>query len=70
MFNADDVLKLQQRWLWVSPNHVLGHLQEEVFGLLPKDQHKTGPWILCGAVSLIGFSVARWRGTRMLKVWS
>ena len=68
MFNADDLVKLQQRWLLVSPYHVLGHLQEEIFGLLPEDRHEIGPWILCGAVSLVGFGIARWRVARMLKV--
>ena len=68
MFNADDIVKLQQRWLLVSPYHVLGYLQEEIFGLLPEDQHQIGPWILCAAVSVIGFGVARWRVARMLKV--
>ena len=68
MFNADDALKLQQRWLLISPYHVLGHLQEEIFGVIPEGQHRVGPWILCAAVSLIGFGVARWRVARMLKV--
>ncbi len=68
MFKADDLVKLQQRWLLVSPYHVLGHLQEEIFGLLPEDQHQIGPWILCGAISVVGFGIARWRVVRMLKV--
>lgn len=68
MFNSDDILKLQQRWLLVSPYHVLGHLQEEIFGLLPDEKRQIGPWILCGAVSLVGFGIARWRVARMLKV--
>ena len=67
MFNADDTLKLQQRWLLISPYHVLGHLQEEIFGVLPDGQHQVGPWILCGAVTLVGFGIARWRVARMLK---
>ena len=68
MFKADDLVKLQQRWLLVSPYHVLGHLQEEIFGLLPEDQHQIWPWILCGAITVVGFGIARWRVARMLKV--
>lgn len=68
MFNAEDAIKLQQRWLLISPYHVLGHLQEEIFGLLPEDRHQLSPWFLCGAISLLGYSVARWRVARMLKV--
>ena len=67
MFNAEDALKLQQRWLMISPYHVLGHLQTEIFGLLPADEQQIGPWILCAAVSLVGFDVTRWRVARMLK---
>lgn len=68
MFKDIDLIKLQQRWLLVSPYHVLGHLQEEIFGLLPEDRHQIGPWILCGVVTLVGFGIARWRVARMLKV--
>ena len=68
MFKADDLVTLQQRWLLISPYHVLGHLQEEIFGLLPENQHQMAPWILCGAVSLVGFGIARWRVASMLKV--
>ncbi len=69
IFDApEDALKLQQRWLLISPYHVLGHLQSEIFGRLPEAERQIGPWILCGAVSLVGFGVARWRVARMLKV--
>lgn len=69
MMNAEeDALKLQQRWLLISPYHVLGHLQTEIFGRLPEAERQIGPWILCGAVSLVGFGIARWRVARMLKV--
>ena len=68
MFNANDLVTLQQRWLMISPYHVLGQLQGEIFGVLPADQRLTGPWILCAAVSIVGFGIARWRVARMLKV--
>ena len=67
MFNEDDALKLQQRWLLISPYHVLGHLQEEIFGLLPENRHQVGPWILCSVVSIAGFGIARSRVARMLR---
>ncbi len=67
MFNEDDAVKLQQRWLLISPYHVLGHLQEEIFGILPAERHMIGPWILCGAVAVLGYAIARWRVARMLK---
>ncbi len=68
LFNQEDAIKLQQRWLMISPYHILGHLQEEIFGLLPEDRHLIGPWILCGVVTLMGYTIARWRVARMLKV--
>ena len=68
MFNAEDAETLRERWLLISPYHVLGHLQEEIFGVLPENRHMLAPWVLCIVVSLLGYGIARWRVARMLKV--
>jgi len=68
MLKESDVEALQQRWLLVSPYHVLGHLQREIFGLVPDSEHQIAPWIICGVATVLGFSVAHWRVARMLKV--
>lgn len=68
MLNETDVVELQNRWLLISPYHVLGHLQQEIFGLIDEDQHRMGPWIVCGATTIAGFAIAHWRVARMLKV--
>jgi ABC-2 type transport system permease protein len=68
MLNESDVLELQQRWLMISPYHMLGHLQQEIFGLVPDNEHRIGPWIVCIGTTFVGFAVAHWRVSRMLKV--
>ncbi|MEQ1830071.1 MAG: ABC transporter permease subunit [Pirellula sp.] len=68
MLNEQDILELQERWLLISPYHTLGHLQQEIFGLVADGQHRVGPWIVCIGVTLVGFGVAHWRVSRTLKV--
>ncbi len=68
MLNESDVNELHRRWLLISPYHVLGHLQQEIFGLIPEQEHMIGPWIVSGLATVIGFYVAHWRVARMLKV--
>ena len=68
MMNESDILELQQRWLLISPYHTLGHLQREIFGLVPENEHNIGPWIVCCLMTVVGFAIAHWRVSRMLKV--
>jgi ABC-2 type transport system permease protein len=62
------VEQLERRWILISPYHVLGHLQQEIFGLIPKDEHMLGPWIVCLLTTIAGFAIAHRRVARMLKV--
>lgn len=68
MLRENDILELQERWLLISPYHTLGHLQQEIFGLVPENQHQIAPWILCFALTVLGFGTAYWRVSRTLKV--
>jgi hypothetical protein len=61
-------MELQERWLLISPYHTLGYLQQEIFGLVPENQHKIGPWITSAALTVLGFGTAHWRVSRTLKV--
>ncbi len=58
MLKDDDILELQDRWLLISPYHVLGHLQQQIFGLIPVDRFQMGPWVVCVGTTVLGFIVA------------
>jgi ABC-2 type transport system permease protein len=50
-----------------SPYESLGYLQKQVFQLLPSSQNSIAPWILMICVTLVGYGIAYWRVSRMLK---
>jgi ABC-2 type transport system permease protein len=55
------------RWMLFSPYECLGHLQQEIFGLIGASDHRIGPWIMCIVASVVGYGVAYWRVSKMLK---
>ncbi len=63
----DEVSIEPSRWLLFSPYETLGHLQQEVFGLVGPDYQRISPWVACVVVSILGYGVAYWRVSRMLK---
>jgi ABC-type transport system involved in multi-copper enzyme maturation permease subunit len=53
--------------MYFSPYELLGYLQKKVFGLLPADTPTWEPFLFVAAITVIGYSIAYWRVSRMLK---
>ena len=63
-----DKMQEWSRWKLFSPYETLGYMQQQIFGLLPSDQWDWSPWLLAVVVSVLGYGVAYWRVSRVLKV--
>jgi ABC-type transport system involved in multi-copper enzyme maturation permease subunit len=65
-----DVLEDMQNWSVLklfSPYETLGYMQQQVFGLTSSEQGAWSPWVLALIVSVLGYGVAYWRVSRVLK---
>ena len=54
-------------WKLFSPYETLGYMQQQIFGLTDLDGWIVSPWILMIAVSIIGYGIAYWRVSRVLR---
>jgi len=54
-------------WMLLSPYDTLGNVQQQIFGLVPKEAAAWSPWVLLAAVSIIGYTIAYRRVAGMLK---
>ena len=50
-----------------SPYETLGYMQQQVFGLTSSDENIWSPWVVALIVSVLGYGVAYWRVSRVLK---
>jgi hypothetical protein len=50
-----------------SPYETLGYMQQQVFGLTSSDEIVWSPWVVALIVSVLGYGVAYWRVSRVLK---
>jgi len=50
-----------------SPYETLGYMQQQVFGLTSSDESVWSPWVVALIVSVLGYGVAYWRVSRVLK---
>lgn len=59
----------EEYYYYLSPYHLLGQLQREIFGLLPSDKGIDFlAWILCAGITILGYGIAYRRISRTLKV--
>jgi len=55
-------------WMLLSPYDTLGNVQQQIFGLVPKEAAAWSPWVLLAVVSIVGYTIAYRRVAGMLKV--
>lgn len=54
--------------MYLSPYELLGYLQKHIFGLLPQDSPIVLPLVIVIAITVIGYGIAYWRVSRILKI--
>lgn len=56
-----------RQFMYLSPYELLGYLQKKAFGLLPTDAPIVLPILVVLGITILGYWIAYWRVSRMLK---